>query len=86
MINENVQVNTPIIRRTNNQPVKRISRPARIVPTGVLKVSTIMDECLEDMRLKQNVLGTQKKLMDTKECVKCDLGSADLGGAQNKMN
>jgi integrase len=62
VIDGNVQVNIPIMRRTTNQPVEPISRPARIVPTGVRTLSTIMDEYLEDMRLKQNVLDTQKKL------------------------
>ena len=62
VIDGNVQVNSPVIRRTTNQPVEPISRPARIVPTGIRTLSTVMDEYLEDMRLKQNVLDTQKKL------------------------
>ena len=47
---------------TANQPVEPISRPARIVPTGVRTLSTVMDEYLVDMRLKLDVLNTQKKL------------------------
>ena len=39
-----------------------ISRPARVVPTGILTISSVMDEYLEDMRLKQKVLNTQEKL------------------------
>ena len=62
VIDGNVQVNSPIMSRTTNQPVEPISRPARIVPTGIRTLSTVMDEYLKDMRLKQNVLDTQKKL------------------------
>ena len=62
VIDGNVQVNTPIMRRTTNQKVEPISRPARIVPTGVRTLSTVMDEYLVDMRLKLDVLNTQKKL------------------------
>jgi hypothetical protein len=62
VIDGNVQVNIPIMRRTTNQPVEPISRPARIVPTGVRTLSTVMDEYLVDMRLKLDVLNTQKKL------------------------
>ena len=58
----NVMVDSPIMRRTTNQPVEPISRPARIVPTGVRTLSTVMDEYLVDMRLKLDVLNTQKKL------------------------
>ena len=62
VIDGNVQVDSPIMRRTTNQPVEPISRPARIVPTGVRTLSTVMDEYLADMRLKQKVIDTQKKL------------------------
>ena len=39
-----------------------ISRPARVVPKGVVTVSSVMEEYLIDMRLKQKVLNTQEKL------------------------
>ena len=39
-----------------------ISRPARVVPTGILTISSVMEEYLIDMRLKQKVLNTQEKL------------------------
>ena len=58
----NVLVDSPIMRRTTNQPVEPISRPARVIPTGVLTIASVMDEYLVDMRLKQNLVGTQKKL------------------------
>ena len=62
VIDGNVQVNSPIMSLTANQPVEPISRPARIVPTGVRTLSTVMDEYLVDMLLKLDVLNTQKKL------------------------
>jgi integrase len=57
-----VQVDSPLMRLMTNQPVEQISRPARVVPAGVRTLSTVMDEYLVDMRLKLNVLNTQKKL------------------------
>ena len=62
VIDGNVQVDSPVMRLTTNQPVEPISRPARVVPTGVRTLSTVMDEYLADMRLKQNLFNTQKKL------------------------
>ena len=62
VIDGNVQVNIPIMRRTTNQPVEPISRPARIVPTGVRTVASVINEYLADMLLKQKVVDTRKKL------------------------
>ena len=62
VIDGNVQVNTPIMRRTTNQKVEPISRPARIVPTGVRTVASVINEYLADMLLKQKVVDTRKKL------------------------
>ena len=39
-----------------------ISRPPRVEPVGIRTLSTVMDEYLADMRLKQKVIDTQKKL------------------------
>ncbi len=39
-----------------------ISRPARVVPKGVVTVSSVMEDYLADMRLKQDSLDTQRKL------------------------
>ena len=50
------------LRRFTNEPLEPISRPARVVPTGILTISSVMDEYLEDMRLKQKVSDTQSKL------------------------
>ena len=62
VIDGTVQVDVPVMRRTTNKPVERISRPARVVPIGVLTLSAVMDEYLLDMRLKLSVLNTQRKL------------------------
>lgn len=62
VIDGTVQVDVPVMRRTTNKPVEPISRPARVVPTGVLTLSAVMDEYLLDMRLKLSVLNTQRKL------------------------
>ena len=62
LVDETIQVDSPLIRRLTNQTVEQISRPARVVPTDVRTLSTVMDGYLEDMRLKQNLLDTQKKL------------------------
>ena len=61
-IDGNMQVNSPLMRLTTDQPFEPIIRPARIVPKGVRTLSTVMDEYLVDMRLKLDVLNTQKKL------------------------
>ena len=58
----NVMVDIPIMRRTTNEPVEPISRPARVIPTGVITIASVMDEYLVDMRLQLAVLNTQKKL------------------------
>ena len=50
------------LRRFTNEPLEPISRPARVVPTGILTISSVMEEYLKDMRLKQKVLNTQEKL------------------------
>ena len=57
-----VQVDVPVMRRMTNQPVEPISRPSRVVPTGVLALSTVIDEYITYMRLKQDVKDTQDKL------------------------
>ena len=41
---------------------KPISRPPRVQPVGARTVSTVMVEYLDDMRLKQDSLDTQRKL------------------------
>ena len=58
----NVMVDIPIMRRTTNEPVEPISRPAMVIPTGVITIASVMDEYLVDMRLQLAVLNTQKKL------------------------
>ena len=62
MIEGTVVIDVPIMRRLTNQPVEPISRPARVIPTGVRTLSTVMDEYLVDMRLQLAVSNTQKKL------------------------
>ena len=58
----NVMVDIPIMRRTTNESVEPISRLARVIPTGVITIASVMDEYLVDMRLQLAVLNTQKKL------------------------
>ena len=62
VIEGTVVIDAPIMRRLTNQPVEPISRPARVIPTGVRTLSTVMDEYLVDMRLQLDVSNTQKKL------------------------
>jgi len=62
VIEGTVVIDVPIMRRLTNQPVEPISRPARVIPTGVRTLSTVMDEYLVDMRLQLAVSNTQKKL------------------------
>ena len=50
------------LRRFTNEPLEPISRPARVVPKGVVTVSSVMEDYLADMRLKQDSLDTQRKL------------------------
>ena len=58
----NVHIDSPFVRLQTNQPVEPISRPARVVPAGVLTIASVMDEYLADMRLKQPLVNTQAKL------------------------
>ena len=50
------------LRRFTNEPLEPINRPARVVPIGILTISSVMDEYLEDMGVKQKVSDTQSKL------------------------
>ena len=50
------------LRRFTNEPLEPIGRPARVVPKGVVTVSSVMEDYLADMRLKQDSLDTQRKL------------------------
>jgi integrase len=62
LMDDQVHVDTPIMRHMTNQPAEPISRPARVVPTGVRTITSVMDEYLVDMRMKLSVLNTQRKL------------------------
>ena len=44
------------------QEAQPVERSRRIRPRATLTISSVMDEYLEDMRLKQKVIDTQKKL------------------------
>jgi integrase len=80
----NVMVDTPIMRRMTNQPVEPISRPARVIPTGALTIASVMDEYLVDMRLKQNLVGTQRKLTRWNEQFLDVMGDLEIAKIQPK--
>ena len=44
------------------QEAQLVERHRRVRPTATLIISSVMDEYLADMRLKQKVIDTQKKL------------------------
>ncbi|MDB2518814.1 hypothetical protein N9X54_01175 [Planktomarina temperata] len=56
----------PIIRNfaenLYGQPMKNIDRPARVVPIGALTISSVMQDYLADMGMKQKNIDTQRKL------------------------
>jgi len=45
-----------------NKPIKQIDRPARVIPRTVLTISSVMQDYLTDMGMKQKNLNTQRKL------------------------
>ena len=56
------------------------------MPTDVLKLFTIIDEYLEDMRLKQNVLDTQRKLTRWNEQFLDVMGDLDISDDLQSAN
>jgi len=58
----NIPLLSNLANKISNQPLKPISRPARVIPQEVLTISSVMQGYLEDMRLKQENVGTQRKL------------------------
>ena len=56
----------PIIRNfaenLYGQPMKNIDRPARVIPIGALTISSVMQDYLADMGMKQKNIDTQRKL------------------------
>ena len=64
LIGGEITIDSPLRRKltASAHDIEPISRPARIEPIGVRTLSTVMDEYLNDMRLKQPVVDTQKKL------------------------
>jgi len=61
-VEDQIHIDSPLIKGTTNQIVEPIRRPARISPAKVITFGSVMEEYLEDMRLKQNSLDTQRKL------------------------
>ena len=61
VIEGTVQVDSPIMRRLTNQPVEPISRPARIVPAGVLTIGSIRDDYFAFLETKHDKINTRRK-------------------------
>ena len=44
------------------QPMQEIDRPFRVIPQTVMAISSVMQDYISDMRMKQKNIGTQRKL------------------------
>ena len=66
VVNGQILPDVPIVKnltaQLHDKPMQAIERPARVVPKGVLTISDILPDYLEDMCLKQKNIGTQRKL------------------------
>ena len=56
-----VQVDDPMMRRMTNQPVEPISRPARVVPAGVLTIGSIRNDYFAFVQTKHDKINTRRK-------------------------
>jgi len=65
-VNDLILPNTPMIRNMAEdlygQPMQEINRPFRVIPQTVVTISSVMQDYLTDMRMKQKNIGTQRKL------------------------
>ena len=65
-VNDLILPNTPMIENMAEdlygQPMQEINRPFRVIPQTVMTISSVMQNYLTDMRMKQKNIGTQRKL------------------------
>ncbi|MDA8685358.1 hypothetical protein N9L81_06735 [Planktomarina temperata] len=78
----------PIIRNfaenLYGQPMKNIDRPARIVPIGALTISSVMQDYLADMGMKQKNIDTQRKLKRWMEQFHRVMGDLEISAIKPK--
>ena len=65
-VNDLILPNTPMIKNMAEdlygEAMQEINRPFRVIPQTVLTISSVMQDYLTDMRMKQKNIGTQRKL------------------------
>jgi hypothetical protein len=61
VIEGTVLIDLPITRRMTNQPVEPISRPAGIVPAGVLTIGSIRNDYFAFLETKHDKINTRRK-------------------------
>jgi integrase len=61
LIDGQIQIDHPLLRRLTNEPIEPISRPARIVPTAALTYSSVMSEYLERVERDTPLEDTKRK-------------------------
>jgi len=65
-VNDLILPNTPMIKNMAEdlygEPMQEINRPFRVIPQTVLTISSVMQDYLTDMSMKQKNIGTQRKL------------------------
>ena len=65
-VNNLILPNTPMMKNMAEnlygQPMQEIDRPFRVIPQTVMAISSVMQDYLSDMRMKQKNIGTQRKL------------------------
>ena len=65
-VNNLILPNTPMMKNMAEnlygQPMQEIDRPFRVIPQTVMAISSVMQDYISDMRMKQKNIGTQRKL------------------------
>ena len=65
-VNDLILPNTPMIKNMAEdlygEAMQEINRPFRVIPQTVLTISSVMQDYLTDMSMKQKNIGTQRKL------------------------
>ena len=65
-VNDLILPNTPMIKNMAEdlygEAMQEINRPFRVIPQTVVTISSVMQDYLTDMRMKQKNIGTQRKL------------------------
>jgi len=88
IVGNEITPDLPIIRNfaenLYSQPMKNIDRPSRVIPRGALTISSVMQDYLADMGMKQKNIDTQRKLKRWMEQFHRVMGDLELSAIKPK--